>query len=265
MKNRKIIVDNIFRGLALVGLSLSAYNSSKSVNVKSIFNRLEVEWSKNEKLQKELDFLINQQKETIKNTREWIQQQADLKTKMDELNKSIEDLNTFKEKLSDITANNTSLTVENVDNLILKTEKLKSDIEKINEVYENMANFAKNTLNKTLDTANNLVNIDTSNFNFSIIERIQDFLSTLNFEQTLAFMHLSGSLIIAISVFSMVTIFYSEKLILYFKIEDKYPRFSKFIKLRSKFLHFYFLLDIFFILVTLIVFVYINLKILIYL
>ena len=191
-----------------------------------------------------------------------MQHQMEVKSKMDELNKSIEDLNTFKDSLNNIDNNSSLVIKEKFEILTSKAEKLESDMVNVREAYENMAEFTKQSVNVTLDAVNNVSNIEKSSFN--IIERIQDFLSTLNFEQTLAFIHLSGSLIIGLSVLSMITIFYSEKLILYFKIEEKYPRFSKYIKLRSKFQHFYFLLDIIFIFFVLIGIVYINILILIH-
>ena len=89
-------------------------------------------------------------------------------------------------------------------------------------------------------------------------ERLQSFLDGLNFEQNLAVIHISGSLFIFFSLFSIISIFYGDKLITFFDLENKYPKISKFIQLRRKFQQYYLLVEIGIIIFVLLIIIIIN-------
>jgi hypothetical protein len=72
--------------------------------------------------------------------------------------------------------------------------------------------------------------IDLSNY----FDSLQQIINSLNFEQTLAITHISGSLFILISLFTISTILYGNYLIEYFKLESKYPKLAKLIRIRRK-------------------------------
>lgn len=58
----------------------------------------------------------------------------------------------------------------------------------------------------------------------NIIDSINQFLFTLNFEQTLSILHLSGALFILISLYIILIIYFGDLLIKYFKLEKSYPK-----------------------------------------
>ena len=72
----------------------------------------------------------------------------------------------------------------------------------------------------------------TKNFNF-------DFLSQLSIQQQGAAVHIFLSLYILSCMLDVALVIYGDKLIIYLKLEDKYPRIGKYIQLRRKFQQYY--------------------------
>jgi hypothetical protein len=93
----------------------------------------------------------------------------------------------------------------------------------------------------------------------NIIDSINQFLLTLNFEQTLAIFHLSGALFILISLYIILIIFFGNSLIKYFNLEKSYPKLASFIQMRRKFQNYYIIFNIIIIILILFVIIYINL------
>jgi hypothetical protein len=52
--------------------------------------------------------------------------------------------------------------------------------------------------------------------------------------------HIIYSLTILLFLSSLITVFYSDTIIKFYKLEEKYPRLAKFIQLRRKFQQYYF-------------------------
>ena len=67
------------------------------------------------------------------------------------------------------------------------------------------------------------------------IQMYKDFLSTLTLEQLVPLTNLLGLTIITFSLVSITTVLFSDYLIKYFNIENKFPRIAKFVQLRRKF------------------------------
>lgn len=72
----------------------------------------------------------------------------------------------------------------------------------------------------------------TKNFNF-------DFLSQLSIQQQGAAVHIFLSLYILSCMLDVALVIYGDKLIIYLKLEEKYPRIGKYIQLRRKFQQYY--------------------------
>jgi hypothetical protein len=249
---RSPITDAFFKGLGILGFGMAVYNTTNSIRVRAVMDKLERERDKNERLQEILNEISKIKAERLGQSGDFNTMNLDLKSRLSELQRTIEDLNTFKNDTLTRLINNSPLTLEEkINSLILKTEKLNSEMKNVNEAYEKLVEIA------TKCCSDNFLN-------FNPIERIQDFLSVLNFEQTLAFVHLSGSFVIALCLLSLFTVFYSDKLIIYFKLEEKFPRIGKYIQLRRKFQHYYFLINVFIIIFILIGIVYVNTLILFY-
>ena len=64
---------------------------------------------------------------------------------------------------------------------------------------------------------------------------INNIIDSMSMSQKLAYLHISGSFFILISLFSILTIFYGDYLIIKLNLENRFPKLAKFIQLRRKF------------------------------
>lgn len=90
------------------------------------------------------------------------------------------------------------------------------------------------------------------------LDSLQNFFDGLNYQQNLAVVHISGSLFILFSLINIISIFYGEKLIFYFDLENKYPKITKFIQIRRKFQQYYLLINLILIISVLLIIIIIN-------
>jgi len=100
--------------------------------------------------------------------------------------------------------------------------------------------------------------LNNSNNKSQYLDSLQSFFDVLNYEQNLAIVHISGSMFILFSLISIISIFYGEKLIIYFDLENRFPKIAKFIQIRRKFQQYYFLINIGLIIIVLAIIIYIN-------
>ena len=91
-----------------------------------------------------------------------------------------------------------------------------------------------------------------------LIQNIQEFLSSLSLIQNLAIFNISIGTLILNALITIITIFYSDFLIDYFRLESKYPRIAKFIRLRKMFQDFNILVNIIVIVIVLMFIFYVN-------
>lgn len=96
------------------------------------------------------------------------------------------------------------------------------------------------------------------------ISSYQKFLSPLTLEELGALTHISISIFILLCLISLISVFYSDILIKYFKLEEKYTWIAKAIKIRRQFQQYYFLLNTILIVVALFAIIYINLIVLLH-
>ena len=83
-------------------------------------------------------------------------------------------------------------------------------------------------------------------------------LSQLTQFQIGALAHLLSSILILMCLSSVIAIIYSEYLLTYLKIEEKYPRIGRFIRIRRKFQQYYLFLNLTLIIITLLALIYAN-------
>nr|YP_009649296.1 hypothetical protein [Rhizopogon salebrosus]QDA23211.1 hypothetical protein [Rhizopogon salebrosus] len=92
----------------------------------------------------------------------------------------------------------------------------------------------------------------------NLFNNLYNIIESMSMHQKLAYLHISGSFIILLSLFSILTIFYGDYLIIKLNLENKYPKLTKFIKLRRKFQQYYILLDVIISIIILLIIIYIN-------
>jgi hypothetical protein len=152
-------------------------------------------------------------------------------------------------KNSDMQAKYEALVNKNIEELEAINASNKTIIENIKTIIDSKSGTASGTGSHSL-IGNNF------------IDSINQFLFTLNFEQTLAILHLSGALFILISLYIILLIFFGDSLIKYFNLETKYPRLAKYIQLRRKFQNYYIIFNTIIIILILFIIIYINLLLL---
>lgn len=99
---------------------------------------------------------------------------------------------------------------------------------------------------------------------FNLIEflsNLKDYIMNLNYEQNLAFVNLSGIFVIMVTLMSIVSIFYSNKLLNYFNLESRYPKLAKLILLRLKFQQYYLFVNVLIITIVSIIMFALNLTV----
>lgn len=142
-----------------------------------------------------------------------------------------------------------------------KAEVIQSEMEKITS----NANSASDNFNKIQEILEGINKKGSGNqFLESITHYInvfKEYLSSLDTLHLGALFHLLGCLCLFISLFNIIIIFYGEYLIKKFKITEKYPKLSGFIRLRSKFQHFYLLTNVIYMVLILSVIVSMNIYI----
>ena len=205
------------------------------------------------------------------------------------LDKYVTENEYLKEQIAELKAETVSLSTDKFK--ILETYKLQlTENDKLIEVLKNKLEFYKNspkpvnpdevinTINETTDKIQNNSTIineamkiweNTKNqvlggdFIQNILENIKLLLSQLNFEQLLAISHIFSSIFILLCLVSIITIIYSDYLLNYLKIEEKYPRLGKIIRFRRAYQQYYLILNLLLIIITLLATMYIDYSILI--
>lgn len=124
--------------------------------------------------------------------------------------------------------------------------------EEIHNMYESVNNKFDSFINKINTLLNNGGNKS------QYLDSLQTFFDGLNYKQNLAIVHISGSMFILFSLFSIISIFYGEKLIILFNLENRFPKIAKFIQIRRKFQQYYFLMNIGLIIIVLCIIIIIN-------
>lgn len=94
---------------------------------------------------------------------------------------------------------------------------------------------------------------------YKYFEDFNNWISSLDYTQNIAFINLSGIFVILVTIISIIFIFYGNKILDYLNLEQRYPKIAKFIILRRKFQQYYLLWDIFIITTVSIVMFIMNL------
>ena len=94
------------------------------------------------------------------------------------------------------------------------------------------------------------------------IDNYSSFLNTLSLEQLGALAHITSSIFILMCLFSIIVIIFSDYLLNILKLEEKYPKIGKIIRLRKTFQKYYLILNFILIIVTLLAVIFVDLNVL---
>jgi hypothetical protein len=174
--------------------------------------------------------------------------------KLDQLNKVIKEIQTTVNKMGTAHSKDNEQEMKELvefyyDNLQNQINQLYQQ-NKIQDITEKIKIIAKNIY----ESKNYLI----SNI-WEQVENINQWLSSITYEQNIAFTNLSGTFLIFVTILSIIGIFYGDKLLNYLNLEERYPKIAKYITLRRKFQQFYLLINILIILVVTIIMFVMNL------
>jgi hypothetical protein len=143
-------------------------------------------------------------------------------------------------------------------------EVLKSHIENFNQETDNMHNLISDIIKFFNDNSNKFIGDKTNIIEFfsNYIKNWNNLLSSLNFDQLVAIAHITSSICILINIFAIISILFGDKLIIYFKIEERFPKLTFILKLRQKVNKYSLILSFFIIISILLGLIYANILIL---
>ena len=156
--------------------------------------------------------------------------------------------------------------------------RIKQGIDLVERDTHNLANQASINSNQGIDTSSKVLNKSTSNVindinklmdkvnsrsgsNSNCLDnafQFRDFFGSYTTAELGAIGHIFACIFIFGCLFDITVAYYSDFLIIYFKLEEKYPLLAKWVKLRRKFQHYYIGLNIFLIAIALLFVIYVN-------
>lgn len=127
-------------------------------------------------------------------------------------------------------------------------------------IYIDYSNLTK--INNNFGSENNLLDYLKNMVNQ--FHDLNNYMTTLSFEQSVSIVNILGCMIILISLISLVSIFFGNSLIDSLKLEERFPRLKNFIALRLKFQRYYLILDVTIIIGILLGMIFVNILLFIY-
>lgn len=132
------------------------------------------------------------------------------------------------------------------------TEDMQQNLDKI-QVHQEELRVLLSKINGSGSGSNQFTESITQ-----LILEYQDLVSSISLIQKLTLINMLTGVLILNCLLTLIAVFYGESLIIYLNLENKFPRFTKFIKLRSKFQQFYFFVNSIIIIIAIVAMIYAN-------
>ena len=171
------------------------------------------------------------------------------------------------------------LIASNNTEVVASLGRIKQGLELVDRDTHNLANQISINNNQGIDTSSEILSKSTTNVineinklvdkinrsgsNNNSLNNIFDFSSYTTAELG-AISHIFACIFIFGCLFDIAVAYYGDYLIIYYKLEEKYPRLAKWIKLRRKFQHYYIGLNIILISIVLLFVICVNYTVLKY-
>ena len=246
---------DIFKYLVIGSFGMGVFNTVKTARLRKLQGDLDLEKERYRLLSEEFMKLSKQRADCLESNNEICKKTIDLLKQFSDLKEKVEKT----KKLESEILESETISEDKNQELIDLTEEVTTSVKTTNDNLENVLDL--------VNSHENISNIAESGINFHeiiqyIYSSMRDIYSSLNFEQVVALTHISGGVALLLCLISLITVFYSEKLILYYNLEEKYPKLAKYIKLRRKFQNYYFIWNTFLMIIIIIAIIYINILIL---
>jgi hypothetical protein len=175
----------------------------------------------------------------------------------DRLDSSIKNVSDYSDKIVDLNKQITNNTLDPN-----KIEVLKSNLTYYEKMYKNAVKQQDVAIKEiqSLSEVNdpNIVKSDLSELFNNLIDNIRYFLSSLSSEQLVIVFNISGYIILLITLTSITTLLIGDQLINLLKLEVKYPKLAKYIKLKQTLNKHYLRINIFLFYILLLIIISVN-------
>jgi hypothetical protein len=187
----------------------------------------------------------NKNRETDRIIQETIRRSTELSNKLNEqIEQNIINNSEIENNLNNIKTGLESIQdkVNNLNKLELEEVNNKTDL--INESFKTLTNESSK-VNNIIDKVLDFINKSTppsSNNNLTfqnILDQYYQYFDSLTTIQKGALAHILFCIGLLFCIFDILLAYYSDKIIIYFKLETKYPKLAKYIQLRRKFQNYY--------------------------
>nr|AQU12787.1 helix-rich mycoplasma protein [Thelephora ganbajun] len=236
-----------FQGLSLTTFSMGVFNTLRGNKTSVLEEQINKHETKYQELNNKYTSLLENNLNKLETEREIIEESNNLKKDVEVLEQKLRNSVEIKRELQTKYSESSGDTSINE-----KIQEVVNTDEEIHNMYESVNNKFDSFINKINTLLNN------SDNKSQYFDSLQSFFDGLNYEQNLAIVHISGSMFILFSLISIISIFYGEKLIIFFDLENRFPKIAKFIQIRRKFQQYYFLINIGLIIIVLTIIIYIN-------
>jgi DNA repair exonuclease SbcCD ATPase subunit len=243
-----------FYGLSLTTFSMGVFNTLRGIKTSQLEEQINKHEAKYGELNNKYTSLLEKNLNKLENEIEIIEDSNNLKKDVEvleqKLRKSVEIKRELQNKYSSDENSGDSSINENIKEIIKTDEEIQNMYESVNNKFDSFIN----KINTLLNNNNNNKSLASGQY----LDSLQSFFNGLNFEQNLAVVHISGSVFILISLINIISVFYGDKLIIFFELEKRFPKIAKFIQIRRKLQQYYLLINIGLIIIVLIIIIYIN-------
>jgi uncharacterized alkaline shock family protein YloU len=234
-----------FQGLSLTTFSIGVFNTIRGNKTSILEEKINKHEAKYEELNNKYTSLLENNLNKLENEREILEESNNLRKDVEVLEQKLRNSVEIKRDLQ-------TKYSENIEDVNEKIQEVVKTSEEIHNMYESVNNKFDSFINKINTLLNN------SNNKSQYLDSLQSFFDGLNYEQNLAIVHISGSMFILFSLISIISIFYGDKLIIFFDLENRFPKIAKFIQIRRKFQQYYLIINIGLIIIVLLIMIYIN-------
>jgi hypothetical protein len=236
-----------FQGLTLTSFSLVIFNTLRTNKTILLEDKITQQETKYEELNNKYTSLLENNVSRLETEREILEESNNLRKDVEVLDHKLRSSLEIRRELQHKYSENSG------DSII--TDKIQ-EVENTNVEIHNMYESVNTKFDSFINKVNTLLN--NSGNKSQYLDSLQSIIDGFNYEQNLAMSNILGSMFIIISLISIISIFYGEKLIIFFDLENKFPKIAKFIQIRRKFQQYYLLMNIGLIIIVLLLLIYVN-------
>jgi hypothetical protein len=236
-----------FQGLTLTSFSLVIFNTIRTNKTKLLEDKINKQETKYEELNNKYTSLLENNVSRLETEREILEESNSLSKDVEVLDQKLRSSLEIRRELQHKYLENSE------DSIIIdKIQEVENTNVEIHNMYESVNTKFDSFINKVNTLLNNSGNKS------QYLDSLQSIIDGFNYEQNLAMSNILGSMFIIFSLISIISIFYGDKLIIFFDLEKRFPKIAKFIQIRRKFQQYYLLMNISLIIIVLLLIIYVN-------